>query len=350
MRNPARRGTRECLIFVQPLGDEGFLTKRRAFARCELELEKRLFAQVPDADAARDARQAAKKSGGEMNLPRAIAMRVGRGLLLMLFAATGTILLVRFAPGFFADSREMDARYAQAARAEMEVESGRQQSVVQIARQEAKGWLAGDFGQSRQYGVPVAELIGARARVSALLLAQGILRGWLLAVCAALPISALRRGGLLWSLPFTLLLAIPASAMATACILADAGSPALVLSLLIAAREFKFLRSLLEEAWRAPHLLQGRAGGLAPLALVRMHMAPNIAPQLRALATLSIVTALGALVPIEVIFTVPGVGQLAWSAVMNRDLPVLVAVSLLMALVVALAGMLSTHDRTLEAA
>jgi peptide/nickel transport system permease protein len=136
--------------------------------------------------------------------------------------------------------------------------------------------------------------------------------------------------------------------MATACILAEAGGPVLVLSLLIAAREFKFLRNLLEGAWRSPHLLQGRAQGLSPRALVRMHILPNIAPQLCALATLSIVTALGALVPIEVIFTVPGVGQLAWSAVMNRDLPVLVAISLLMASVVAFAGMLSTRTLTLE--
>jgi peptide/nickel transport system permease protein len=71
---------------------------------------------------------------------------------------------------------------------------------------------------------------------------------------------------------------------------------------------------------------------------------------LYALTTLSIVTALGALVPIEVIFTVPGVGQLAWSAVMNRDLPVLVAISLIMAFVIGLAGILSTRTVTLEVA
>jgi peptide/nickel transport system permease protein len=81
-----------------------------------------------------------------------------------------------------------------------------------------------------------------------------------------------------------------------------------------------------------------------------MHILPNVAPQLCALATLSIVTALGALVPIEVIFTVPGVGQLAWSAVMNRDLPVLVAITFLMASVVGFAGMLSPRDFTQEAA
>ena len=285
-----------------------------------------------------------------MSLPITIAKRAGRTLLLLLFAAGGTILLVRFAPGFFSDTREMDAEYAQAAQAEIQEENSQQQFVRQIVKQEVKSWLKGDFGQSRQYHVPVAQLIGARVRVSASLLAQGIFLGWLLAICAALPISALQKGAVLWRLPFTLLLSIPTAAMATACILSDAGGPVLVLALIIAAKEFNFLRSLLEGAWRSPHLLQGRAQGMSPRALVTLHILPNVAPQLCALTTLSIVTALGALVPIEVIFTVSGVGQLAWSAVMNRDLPVLVAVSLLMACVVGFAGMLSTRSVTLEAA
>ena len=285
-----------------------------------------------------------------MSWPVTIAMRAGRTLLLILCAAAGTILLVRFAPGFFSDPREMDAKYAQAAQEEIDAENGQHRSVNQIAMQEAKDFLGGGFGTSRQYRVPVAELIGARIPLSALLLARGILGGWLLAICAALPVSSLRRGGLFWGLPFTILLAIPTAAMATACILSETGGPVLVLALLIAARDFKFLRSMLEGAWRSPHLLQGRAQGLRPRALVRLHILPNVLPQLCALTTLSIVTALGALVPIEVIFTVPGVGQLAWSAVMNRDLPVLVAVSLLMACVVGCAGMLSMRAPTLEAA
>jgi len=126
-----------------------------------------------------------------VRLPMIIAARVGRTLLLMLFAAVGTILLVRFAPGFFSDLREMDARYAQAARAEIQSEDNPQETIVQVARHEFEGWIKGDFGESRQYHVPVAELIGARLKVSALLLAQGILRGWLLALCAALPVSGL---------------------------------------------------------------------------------------------------------------------------------------------------------------
>lgn len=80
-----------------------------------------------------------------------------------------------------------------------------------------------------------------------------------------------------------------------------------------------------------------------------MQILPNITSQLWALATLSIVTALGAFVPIEVIFNVPGVGQLDWSALMNRDLPVLVAISLLMASVIGVVGMFSNREIKMEA-
>ena len=54
-----------------------------------------------------------------MILARTIAARVGRTLLLVIFAAAGTVLLVRFAPGFFSDAREMDAKFAPAARIEI---------------------------------------------------------------------------------------------------------------------------------------------------------------------------------------------------------------------------------------
>jgi peptide/nickel transport system permease protein len=285
--------------------------------------------------------------GRHIGLATTIALRVGRGLLLLLSAAAGTVLLVRCAPGFFADEREMDGRYADAAREHMETEIT-QESLAALAREQVRGWMHGSLGDSRQYEVPVASLLAGRMRTSALLLAEGVWWGWLLALCTALPVSAMKKGAMACGMPFTVLLAMPAAAMGTACMLANRGGPVLVLSLLIAAREFKFLRSLLESAWRSPHLLQGRAQGLTTRALVRRHILPNVLPQLCALTTLSIVTALGALVPIEVIFTVPGIGQLAWSAVMNRDLPVLVAVSIVMAAVVGCAGMVATREAALE--
>jgi peptide/nickel transport system permease protein len=150
----------------------------------------------------------------------------------------------------------------------------------------------------------------------------------------------------LLGVPATLLLATPTAAMATACIFYGAGGalsfgPVLVLTLMVAARDFKFLRGVLRAAWLAPHVLQGRAQGLRPFALLRSHILPNTTSRLWALASLSIVTALTALIPVEVIFNVPGIGQMAWSGVMNRDLPVIAAITMIMAAVVTVAGMFS---------
>lgn len=287
-----------------------------------------------------------------MSLAAAFAERLGRVLLLLILVAAGTIALIRFAPGYFSDVREMDARYAERARSELRTEQLKQGSFSAIARITFGGWLKGDFGRSRQYDAPVSELIRPRLAVSISLLAHGIINGWLLAFLAALFVSASRKHAArtILSVPFTLLLAVPTGAMATLCMLADMGGPVLVLSLLLAARDFKFLRRLLDGAWRAPHLLQARAQGLRIHRIVIAYLLPSVMPQLLALATLSLVTALSAIVPIEVIFDRPGIGQLAWSAAMNRDLPVLLTVTLLMASAVGCANLFSQRLRPLETA
>jgi peptide/nickel transport system permease protein len=51
--------------------------------------------------------------------------------------------------------------------------------------------------------------------------------------------------------------------------------------------------------------------------------------------------ALSALVPVEVQFAVPGIGQSAWNAALNRDMPVLLAVSMIMAVAFTVSGLLS---------
>ena len=111
------------------------------------------------------------------------------------------------------------------------------------------------------------------------------------------------------------------------------------MALLLAARDFKFLHRILRRAWLDPHVLHARAQGIPTRRLLSAHVLPAITPQLAALAPLSIVTALSALVPVEVIFNVQGLGQLAWNAALNRDLPVLLAATLVMALAVTFSGM-----------
>jgi peptide/nickel transport system permease protein len=48
--------------------------------------------------------------------------------------------------------------------------------------------------------------------------------------------------------------------------------------------------------------------------------------------------AIAAVVPIEVICDVPGLGQLAWKAALARDLPLLVVLTLLVAIVIQLSN------------
>ena len=265
--------------------------------------------------------------------------RLARTLVIVLMVVAGSTVLVRFAPGYLSDAREMDSRYGDAARVELSEEAARSTSLRQMLATEFGGWAHGNLGVSRQYDVPVGELITPRLVVTGGLLLRAIVFAWALALGAALVSSAGRSPSLIWQSPSTLLLAVPTAAMATICMLSDRGGPVLVMTLLVAARDFKFLDRVLRKAWRDPHLLQARAQGLTTLRLVYAHILPGIAPQLLALATLSIVTALSALVPVEVIFSVPGLGQLAWSAAMNRDLPVLLAVTMLMAVAVTFAGM-----------
>jgi len=275
---------------------------------------------------------------------------VGRTLAIVLLVIVGSTILVRFAPGYLSDAREMDSRYAAEVHSELSAEAARSGSIHQMLEAEIKDAVRGDLGTSRQFGVPVSQLVEPRLAVSGGLLARGIGLAWMLALCAALLSSAGRKPSIFRQAPATVLLAIPTAALATFCLLADWGGPVLVMALLLAARDFKFLDRALRTAWMEPHVLQARAQGIPARRLLAAHIVPSLAPQLGPLASLSIVTALSALVPVEVLFNVPGVGELAWNAALNRDLPVLLAVMMVMALAVTCSGMARPHAAEWESA
>lgn len=259
-------------------------------------------------------------------------------------------LLVRLAPGYLSDTREMDAQYSGVVRTELAIESARSRSVTQMFAHEFVGWVHGDAGVSRQFGIPVLQLLRPRLAVTANLLLRSIALAWILALGASLIAATRKSSGVLWQTPATLLLAVPTAAMATLCLLIGSGGPVLVMALLLAARDFKFLQRILRQAWFEPHLLHARAQGISTRRLLAAHVAPAMLAQLAALAGLSIVTALSALVPVEVLFDVPGLGQLAWNAALNRDLPVLLAVTLIMAIIVVGSGMLKSGPEAWERA
>ncbi len=283
---------------------------------------------------------------------RRLFARMARFVSLLILAAIGTVVLVRFAPGYFTDIGEMDGKYAKEARAALVIQQEQQGSTVTLTRRVLTGWLRRDLGRSRQYDVPVTELIGSHAWATAKLLMCGVGGGWLLALAIALPLGARQgsSGEVFIALPTALFLAVPIGAMATMCLLTNIGGPILVLTSLIGVRDFKLVYRLCRETWKASYLLHARAQGIVTRRIMWVHLLPSLRAELLALSAMSFVIALAAIVPVEVLFNVPGLGQLAWAAAMNRDLPVLLAVTLLMAICIGAVSMFSGSARRLESA
>ena len=279
------------------------------------------------------------------------ALRIARLLSLVLLAALGTSALMYSSPGYFSDSREMDGAHATSARGDLNRLHEQQASVGLVLSSQARAWLHGDLGRSRQFGVPVSSLLRERSSRSAYLLITGVLSGWLVSLVFSIVVSLRRR---LWTdamvaVATSLLLALPVGVLATVCVVANLGGPVSVLALVIATRDFKILHRMLRNVWTAPYLLHAQALGLNRRQLLQVHVAAVLSREVGSLALLSFTLALSVLVPLEVVFDIPGVGQLAWTAAMNRDLPVLVAVTGIMAACVGLAGLFLDAGRATEA-
>lgn len=265
-------------------------------------------------------------------------LRLARLVSLVLLAMFFTSLLAFTAPGYFTQSGELDAAHAATARAQTQHLRLQGASAGALLQHECLGWIHGDLGRSRQFDVPVVELLKPRVMASAALLVQGLSWGWLAAGVASFAVCW-RKGvfsGLVATGLSALLLALPVGALATLCLVSNHGGAVLVLGTVIAVRDFRLLYRLLRQALEAPHIEHARAQGFGAGAMLTVHLRAHLAGALPQLALNSVLVALSALVPVEVIFDSPGLGQLAWAAAMNRDLPVLVAVTGLMACCVAI--------------
>lgn len=276
--------------------------------------------------------------------------RFGRVLSLILLAVAGTSISMYFAPGYFSDVREMDAVHAGATRSDLGALRAQQHSIASLLQSEFQQWMHGDLGQSRQFGIPVSALIRERSASSGILLLTAVVLGWSAALLLAVPLSMTRRNSadLAVAAVTAILLAVPVGALATICLVANVSGPALVLALVIAVRDFKVLHRSLKSVWQAPYLLHARALGLSTQQIVLAHILPVIRRELLSMGVMSFTLALSALVPVEVVFDRPGLGQLAWSAAVNRDLPVLTVVTALVASCVGVASFFVEPSRSVE--
>jgi peptide/nickel transport system permease protein len=208
-----------------------------------------------------------------LSLLRIVSLVIASSVCLTVF--------MRCAPGYFSDSRELNAEHAGVVRQQIQAQQQQQSSLGTSMRQQWNALRRADLGQSKQFDVPVSRLIAERSGATAKLLAASVLCAWGISLGCALPLALRRthRGETLVAAPVAILLAVPVGAMATICLLTDFGGPVLVLTLILAARDFKLVYRLLRHLVRSPSLLFARSQGLSTLRIVRAYLLPTAIPE-----------------------------------------------------------------------
>jgi peptide/nickel transport system permease protein len=267
---------------------------------------------------------------------------VGHGLALLVTVVLGGLLsatLVRLAPGFDADERELDPRLnAQSVEA---LRSARQQdhNVLRFYFSYMKRAAHGDLGTSLALGQPVRTLLLDRAPLTLRLLITGLGLAWMLTLTLALSAAWLRLSiyDTLTTVVAGTFLCVPAAVLALLSVLWNV-TGSLAIALIVFPHTYRYARNLLVKAYSKPHIITARAKGVGEARILFWHVVPVVTPQLLAVAGVSVSLAVGATIPVEALCGLAGIGQLAWQAALARDLPLLVNITILVMLVTLLAN------------
>ncbi len=257
--------------------------------------------------------------------------------------------LVRLAPGFGADARQLDSRLREESIETIRNDALEERDIVRFYARYLSQLARGDLGYSRALARPVAELFGERFPITLRTVGFGLLGGWALGLSTAafLAFSQSIVVDLFFSGVSGLFLSLP-SAIVALFFLFTGGPIAAAVALVVFPKVFHYTRNLLIEGYAKPHILAARARGLAEGRIFYRHVLPSAAPQILALAGVSVSIAFGASIPIEVVCDSPGLGQLAWQAALGRDLPLLAGLTLVVTAVTLLAN--AASDLAIEAA
>jgi len=231
----------------------------------------------------------------------------------------------------------------------------------------------GSLGYSPRYDMPVAELIGQRlpATLTLMVVALTFAIGLGVALGALMALSAGRTFDralsafllLFYSLPgfwiglmlivlFSVKLRwLPSSGLETSGadfhgwpLVSDHLShlilPAASLAMFYVAIYARLTRACVLEVASQDYVRTARAKGLTPLAVTLHHIVRNALGPVCTMAGVQIGGVLGGSVVVETVYGLPGLGRLAFEAVMKRDFSVLLGVLLLSSLLVIIVNML----------
>lgn len=323
---------------------------------------------------------AAGAAAAPASLAGAVARRLGAGLLSLLLVVSATFFLVHLVPGKPSVLLTDNPRIPQAQRQRLAASLGLDRPVhVQYLR-----WVAaaarGDWGISFAHQRPVT-LVLAEALPNTLLLAAATLplqlglalllgmasaRGATAAgagraldqtirvislICYSLPVFWLGLMAILlfavhWPLfPASHRNAVDAAALPPLARLADLAHhlalPVLVLAVSTGAGIARYVRSGLLEAMSQEFVPAARARGLSERRVWWGHALRSRLAALAQVAGLQLPYLFGGSLVIEVVFAWPGIGRLAYDAILARDYPVILATTALNAVLVVAGSLLA---------
>ena len=252
----------------------------------------------------------------------------GHALALVATVLLGGLLsatLVRLAPGFDADERELDPHLNAASVNALHDARRQDRNIFRFYLSYMNRAAHGDLGRSLALGQPVRTLLRDRAPLTLRLLTTGLALAWMLALTLALSAAWLRLSvyDTLTTVISGTFLCIPAAVLALLSVLWNVPG-SLAIALIVFPHTYRYARNLLVKAYSLPHII--------------WHVVPVVAPQLLAVAGVSVSMAVGAAIPVEALCGLAGIGQLAWQAALARDLPLLVNITILVTLVTLLAN------------
>jgi len=260
-----------------------------------------------------------------------------RILLTVLLGGLLGATLVRLGPGFGVDERELDSRLSADSQHAIRVERAKENNIALFYVRYVSGFVHGDFGFSRSLNRPVAELLKERLPLTLKSLGVGVFGGASLGLAFALLTVWWRAPGsdFVPAILSGLCLAAPAAVIALVLFWLSpwiGAASRWAIALVVFPHVYRYAKNQLVATSESPHVVAAEAKGLSSWRVLWAHVLTPAAPQLAALAGISFSLAFGASIPIEVICDSPGVGQLAWRAAMDRDLPLLVTITVLVAL------------------
>lgn len=270
---------------------------------------------------------------------KTLLTQLGRIVALVLLAGVASAVLMRFSPGTLVDERELDPRMSQETLSALRARRAAENSLGAGFVQYLKGLRHGDLGEAKSRNAPIADLLTQNAPATLRRLGIGLAGAWLAGLGMAVLVARFRQSWVMeavTSVTAGTLLSLPAAVLAYFCLTAGVAVET-VLILVLVPRVFRFSRNLLVQAYGSSHIDMARARGISETRILFGHVFRSAAPQMAALIAASLSMAVGAIIPIEAICDAAGLGRLAWQAAMSRDLPLLVNLTMLIALVTTVA-------------